>query len=61
MCPIVLPDRDAEWRTAIDECIAMYGEGNFCALDVQKWIDTKARIAEQIERWAGVLEYLKDR
>lgn len=39
MCPITLPDYEAQWLKAIDECIAHYGEGNVSALDVAEWID----------------------
>jgi hypothetical protein len=43
MCPITLPDRESEWKAAIDECAAYYGEGNFCSFDVQEWIDGKCQ------------------
>lgn len=42
MCPITIPDREAEWKQAIDELYAVRGGWNFGALDVQEWIDRKA-------------------
>lgn len=59
MCPITLPDSEAEWMRAAEE-LAEAGVGAFCALDIQDWIDFKRVIGEQIERWSGVLEYLRD-
>lgn len=42
MCPITVPDREAEWKQAIDELYVLRGGWNFGALDVQEWIDRKS-------------------
>lgn len=39
MCPITLPDPEAEWKAAVEKCAEIYGMGNFCALDVAEWIE----------------------
>jgi hypothetical protein len=50
MCPITIPDRDAQVRRVIDELIAVYGEGNVTSLDVAEAIR-----AEDDTRWLAYL------